>query len=164
MKKAIAILVLGLLAAAAGYGAFYFFGTGSTRELLHEERPELAWLKKEFNLSEAEFARISELHAAYLPACRERCARIAAKDAELRELLKTNTFTPAIENKLAEAAQLRAECQAAMLKHFYAVSQTMPPARGQRYLAWVQEKTFLSDHGMSQTTESASPTHDRHHQ
>jgi len=160
MKKAIAMLMLGLLAAVAGYGAFYLFGTASTRELLHEERPELAWLKKEFNLSDAEYARISELHAAYLPACRERCNRIAAKDAELRDLLKTNTFTPAIERTLGEAAQLRAECQAAMLKHFYAVSQTMPPAQGQRYLTWVQGKTFLSDHGMHQT-ESA-PAHDHH--
>jgi hypothetical protein len=164
MKKAIAMLVLGLLTGLAGYGAFYLFGTASTRQLLREQRPELAWLKKEFNLSDAEYARISELHAAYLPACRERCNRIAEKDAELRDLLKINTFTPAIEKKLTEAAQLRAECQAAMLKHFYAVSQTMPPAQGQRYLAWVQEKTFLSDHGMNQTAESASPVHDRHHQ
>ena len=88
MKKAIVMLVLGLLAAVAGYCAFYLFGTASTRQLLHKERPELAWLKKEFHLSDAEYARISELHAAYLPACRERCNRIAAKDAELRDLLK----------------------------------------------------------------------------
>jgi hypothetical protein len=162
MKKALSMLVLGLLAGVAGYGAFYFFGTASTRELLQDERPELAWLKREFNLSNAEYARITELHASYLPACRERCSRIAAKDAELRELLKTNTFTPAIEKKLAEAAELRAECQAAMLKHFYAVSQTMPQAQGRRYLNWVQEKTFLADHGMNQTAESASPAHDHH--
>src|SRR6266436_6357449 len=104
MKKAVAMLVLGLLAAGGGYSAFYFFGTASSRELLHEQSQELAWLKREFNLSDAEYARITELHAAYLPACQERCSRIAAKDAELRDLLKTNTFTPAIEEKLAEVA------------------------------------------------------------
>src|SRR4051812_33525318 len=124
MHKAINMLVLGLLAAVAGYSAFYFVGTAPSREILQEQRPELAWLKKEFSLSDAEYARVTELHAAYLPACQERCRRIAAKDAELRALLKTNAFTAAIETKLAEAAQLRAECQAAMLKHFYAVSQT----------------------------------------
>jgi len=164
MKKESIILVVGIFAAVIGYCAFYFFGTASSRELLHHETPELGWLKKQFNLTDAEFARISELHAAYLPACRERCHRIAAKDAELKDLLsRTNTLTREIEKKLAEVAQLRVECQAAMLKHFYQVSQTMPPAEGQRYLAWVQEKTFLPDHGMKQTAESSSPAYDGQH-
>jgi len=165
MRRTIVILVLGLVAAVAGYSAFYFFGTAGDRELLHGQTPELAWLKREFHLSDSEYERITELHAAYLPACRERCGRIAAKDAELKELLaKANSLSPEVEKKLAEAAQLRVECQTAMLKHFYAVSQTMPPAQGQRYLSWVQQKTFLSDHGMNRTAESASPTHDRHHE
>ena len=165
MRKAIVILVLGLVAAVAGYSAFHFFGTACNQEMLDEKAPELAWLKKQFRLTDAEYVRITELHDAYLPACRERCHRIAAKDAELKELLtKTNSFSPEIERKLAEAAQLRFECQLAMLKHFYAVSQTMPLAQGQRYLAWVQEKTFLSDHGMNRTAESSRPAHDQHHE
>jgi hypothetical protein len=165
MKRVIVILVMGLIAAAGGYSAVHFFGTACERELLHQPSPELAWLKKEFHLTDSEYARITQLHAGYLPNCRERCRRIAAKDAELTELLsQTNSFNPLIERKLAEAAQLRVECQSAMLKHFYAVSQTMPPEQGQRYLKWVQEKTSLSDHGMSRTTESASPGHDFHHE
>src|ERR1051326_2734870 len=161
MKQAIIILVLGLMAAVAGYSAFYFLGTASDRAMLQEQSPELAWLKKEFRLSDAEYARITELHAAYLPACQQRCQRIAAKNAELKELLaRNNAVTPEIEQKLAEAAQLTAECQAAMLKHFYAVSQTMPPVEGQHYLAWVQEKTFLADHGMKETAQSHNAAHD----
>jgi len=165
MKKASVILVLGLLLGAVGYCAFYFCGTASHRAMLHEPAPELAWLKKQFGLSDAEFARVSQLHAAYLPACEERCQRIATKEAELKDLLgKSKTLTPEIEKKLEETAQLRVECQAAMLKHFYQVSQTMPPAQGERYLAWVQKKTFLSDHGMNQTAGSSSPAHDGHHE
>jgi len=164
MKKAGIILILGLFAAMVGYGVFYFFGTAPNRDLLRQQTPELAWLKKQFNLTDAEYARVCELHAAYLPGCRERCHRIAAKEAELKELLtKSNTITPEIERKLKEAAELRVECQAAMLKHFYQVSQTMPAAQGQRYLAWVQEKTFLSDHGMNQAAGSSSPAHDSQH-
>src|SRR6185369_16273575 len=156
MKRAVVILVLGLFAGAAGYFGCVFFGTASGRNLFHHPTPELAWLKKEFNLSDAEYARISQLHAAYLPACQERCQRIAAKNAELKDLLaRTNTLTSEIETKLTDAARLRAECQAAMLKHFYEVSANMPPAQGRRYLAWVQEKTFLSDHGMRRTAESS---------
>src|SRR5206468_5390072 len=110
--------------------------------------PELMWLKKEFNLSEAEFTRISALHAAYRPQCAERCRRIAAKNAELKSLLnQTNALTRDVESKLSEAAALRLECQKAMLKHFIEVSQTMPPEQGKRYLAWVEERTFLPDSG-----------------
>ena len=92
---------------------------------------------------------VSELHAAYRPHCMEMCRRIVAKNDELKDLLaKSSTVTPEIESKLAEAAQLRLECQKAMLKHCMAVSQTMPPEQGKRYLAWVEEQTFMTDHGM----------------
>src|SRR5947209_14824780 len=128
MKKARVILVVGLLMGAVGYCAFYFCGTAPRRAMLRGPGPELAWLKKQFDLNDAEFARVSQLHAAYLPACEERCHRIAAKEAELKDLLgKSKTLTLEIQRKLEETAQLRVECPAAMLKHFYEVSQTMPP-------------------------------------
>ncbi len=165
MRKSIIILILGLFAAAAGYAGFYFLGTCSKRALLQEQNPELAWLRNEFNLSPPEYARICELHDAYLPGCRDRCRRIAAVEDELKQLLtRTNTLTPEIEKKLADAAQLRADCQAAMLKHFYQVSQTMPPDQGRRYLVWVQQRTFLADHGMKQAEDSAASKHDRPHE
>src|SRR5689334_3516374 len=98
MRKAIAILMLGVIVACAGFSAFYFFGAARQREILCEPSPELAWLKKEFDLSESEYARITELHAAYLPACQERCRRISEKDAELKQLLtKTNYLSPEIQ-------------------------------------------------------------------
>jgi hypothetical protein len=35
-----------------------------------------------------------------------------------------------------------------MLRHFFQVSQTMPPEQGRRYLAWVKEKAFLPNYDM----------------
>jgi len=149
MKRPALILIGGLALATAAYCAVYFTGTVRHRELLENNRPELAWLKDEFHLGDAEFKRITELHDAYLPQCKEMCRRIDAKNAELKDALaKTNTVTPGIETKLTEAAQLRAECQRSMLKHFFEVSRTMPPEQGRRYLQWVQERTFLSSSGM----------------
>ena len=49
--------------------------------------------------------------------------------------------------EVAGNSQLQAECQASMLRHFYQVSQAMPPEQGRRYLAWVQEKTILAGLG-----------------
>ena len=53
MKSAIVILIAGLVLCAATFCGFYFAGTASHRGLLHEPAPELAWLKKEFKLSDA---------------------------------------------------------------------------------------------------------------
>lgn len=149
MRRSLVIVMIGLFAALAAYCGFYFVGTASQRGLLKSESPELVWLKKEFNLSDAEFTRISQLHAAYRPHCVEMCRRIAEQDVKLRKLLEpAQNLTPPIETVLAERAKLRVECESAMLRHFFEVSRTMPPAQSQRYLAWVKEKTFLPDHGM----------------
>ncbi|MGP8201428.1 MAG: periplasmic heavy metal sensor [Limisphaerales bacterium] len=149
MKKGIFILVVGLALAAAAYGCVYFFCTSSARNLERSSQPELAWLKEEFHLSDAEFKRISELHASYLPQCAERCRQIAVQNQRVKALLAaTNQMTPEIEAAVAESARLRVECQRNMLRHFYEVSRTMPPEEGRRYLAWVQERTFLCGEGM----------------
>jgi len=157
MKKGFLILALGLALAAAAYGCVYFVCSSSARNLEHSSEPELAWLKAEFNLSDSEFKRISGLHAAYLPQCAEMCRRVEAQNQRLRVLLAaTNQMTPEIDSAVAESARLRGECQRNMLKHFYAVSRTMPPEEGRRYLAWVQERTFRSSEGMMSDKSSVA--------
>ncbi len=149
MKKGALILVLGLLAAAAAYGCIYFVCMSPVRSLQKSDKPELAWLKEEFKLSDAEFKRVSELHAAYLPQCRDMCREIDAQNVKLQTLLSSATnMTPEITAALTETARLRSECQSMMLRHFFQVSQTMPPEEGRRYLAWVKEKAFLPNYDM----------------
>ena len=122
---------------------------------------DLAWLRDEFKLSDAEMARIRPLHEGYLPKCEEMCARIAAKNRELRAVLAAATnFAPVIEQKLAEAAALRAECQGHMLRHFYEVSQAMPPEQGRRYLEEMKRATLGLHARQEQTmTNTNAPQH-----
>jgi len=95
------------------------------------------------------------LHEAYLPDCGKRCQRIDQKNAELKQLLVNATnFSPEIEEKLSEAGAVRLECEKAMLKHFIAVSQAMPPAQGKRYLAWIEEQTLLPEQSMARMAGS----------
>ena len=160
MKKSALILLLGLLVSAAAFSGFYYFGTIRCRDMMRESKPELAWLKKEFNLSDAEFVRISQLHEAYLPECRERCKRINEQNQKLQQLLAhTSAVTPEIQSLLAERAKTRAECEAEMLKHFLEVSRTMPPQQGQRYLTWVEQQTSLRGQGMEQSHGMADEPH-----
>ncbi len=141
----------GFVAAALAFLAVYHWGTAADRAILAEPTPELSWLKKEFRLSDAEYDRIVQLHLAYEPECGKMCARIAAANAELKELLsRTNVITGEIRGKLEETSRLRAECQGKMLGHFYNVSQAMPPEQGKRYLAWVQERTLVSSAAMEE--------------
>ena len=148
MRRGILILVLGVVGAAIACRCFYLMGTATPRALMRSAQPELAWLKHEFNLGDAEFTRITSLHDDYQPHCAEMCRRIDEQGARLKTLLTTtNAMTPEIEAALAESTKLRADCQRDMLQHFFAVSQTMPPAQGRRYLEWISERTFIRAHG-----------------
>jgi hypothetical protein len=147
MKRSWLVLFGGLAVALLAYGSAYFISSAPCRSFEQSKTPELAWLQQEFHLSDAERARILMLHESYLADCAERCRRIDAKNAELKQLLaNTNTVTPQIETAIGDAARLRTECQKAMLRHFYEVSQTMPPEQGRRYLSWVIARTLGPTH------------------
>ncbi len=164
MKKGALILLSGLLVCTAAFSGFYYVGTARSRALLNQPQPELAWLKAEFNLSDAEFARISTLHEAYLPECARRCARIAEENRQIEQLLAHDpSVTPELRKLLDERAATRAECEAEMLNHFVAVSRTMPPDQGRRYLEWAEQHTVLSGQAMEQSHGPADSIPMPHH-
>lgn len=149
MKKGVLILVLGLVAAAAAYGCIYFVCMSPVRSLQQSDKPELAWLKEEFKLSDAEFKRVAELHAAYLPQCRDMCREIDTHNVKLQAFLSYATnMTLEITAALTVSSRLRSECQTMMLRHFFQVSQAMPPEQGRRYLDWVKERAFAPNFDM----------------
>ena len=146
MRRSLFILMTGFLLAVAAYAGLYFVVTARYHSMETSPEPELAWLKREYHLSDKDFDRICQMHDAYMSGCAERCRLIDEKNSELRKFLaETNAVTPQVEQTLAEAASLRAECQKKMLNHFFEVSRMMPPEQGRRYLAWVQDKTILAD-------------------
>jgi hypothetical protein len=119
----------------------------SMRELEQTCGPELAWIKTEFELDDATFARVRLLHEAYKPVCEEYCRQIDAQHRKLAQLLSTSEgVTPEITHVVTEANTLRARCQEKMLQHFFEVSHAMPPEEGRRYLAWMREQTLTPSH------------------
>ncbi|MBC8095505.1 MAG: periplasmic heavy metal sensor [Akkermansiaceae bacterium] len=159
MKRTALILLGGLLLALAVYAGVFMTSTSRARSLAKSEAPALAWMREEYGLDDNQFDRLCELHDAYRPRCMEMCRRIDEKNTRLQELLAaTNVVTPEIKAVLADAARIRAECQASMLEHFYAVAQTMPPEQGRKYLAWIKAETLKP-----QTMMSHSPSAPSHH-
>jgi hypothetical protein len=147
------VIVLGTLALGMVlFGGSYAVSRHVGERCLTQPGNDLAWLRQEFHLNDAEMARIQKLHEGYLPQCAEMCQKIAAKQMEVGAALNGATnVTPVARQKLAELAALRAQCQAQMLRHFIEVSQTMPPEQGRRYLAEMQRITL----GLHEQTEQS---------
>jgi hypothetical protein len=161
MNRSLVILLGTLVLGAALFGGSYFAGQRACR--MTRPADDLAWLRAEFHLNATEMARIQKLHEGYLPKCAEMCAQIAAKKAELETALTgTTNVNPAAQEKLAEVAALRAECQSQMLQHFIEVSRTMPPEEGRRYLAEMQRLT-LGFHEQTEQSMSGAAGHEHHH-
>jgi hypothetical protein len=161
MNRSLIILLGALVLGVALFGGSYFAGQRACRMMSPVD--DLSWLRTEFHLSGSELARIQKLHEGYLPKCAEMCAKIAAKKAELEAALNATTnLSPVAQQKLAEVAALRAQCQAQMLQHFIEVSRTMPPELGGRYLAEMQRLT-LGFHEQTESSMSGVAGHEHHH-
>jgi hypothetical protein len=163
MNRPLVILLGALALGAAIFTGSYFVAQRASVMCCAKPADDLSWLRTEFHLGDAEMARIRELHEGYLPKCAEMCRKIAAKKTELESVLGSGTnLTAEAQTKLNEIAALRAQCQAQMLQHFATVSQAMPPERGRRYLAEMQQLTLGTNELMEQSM-SGDTGHEHHH-
>jgi hypothetical protein len=159
-KRSLITVVLALAACAGLFVSSYLIAQRMCAKHLNNSADDLAWLRQEFRLSDAEMTRVRALHAGYLPKCAEMCQKIAAKKRELETALAGATnLTATAEQKLSELGALRAQCQTEMLRHFAEVSQAMPPEQGRRYLAEMQRHT-LGFHEQIEQSMSKSADHE----
>ncbi len=157
------IIVLGALAlGVAVFAGSYFVSQRACVMSMTNPADDLSWLHDEFHLNDAEMAHIRQLHEDYKPQCAEMCVRIAAKKQELAKALANGTnVTADAQKKLTELGELRAQCQAQMLRHFIVTSQAMPPEEGRRYLAQMQRLT-LGFHEEIEKSMSPASGHEHH--
>lgn len=163
MRRPLLVLLAAVAIASALFTACYFAAARLRAPAPDAAADELDWLRTEFRLSADELARVRAVHNGYQPECAAMCVRIGEKNRELDTLLAASTnVTPAVEQKLAEVAALRAECQAQMLRHFHQVSALLPPEQGRRYLAEMRRLTLgLGEHAAMPMPGSNSPRHDQ---
>ncbi len=163
MKRPLFILLGTLIAGAAIFGGAYFTSQYTCRLCRAQPADDLAWLRLEFHLSDAEMARIRTLHEGYLPKCAETCAAIAAQKREYESAFGSGPpATAAAREKLKEIAALRAQCRAQMLQYFATVSQAMPPEQGRRYLAEMEQLTSGTQEQMEQSMSGHARHESRH--
>lgn len=157
MKRLLAIATIGVALAGLAYSSVYYFGTAKQRGIQNQDNPELAWLKTEFGLTAEEYARIQELHYAYLPKCEEMCALVSEKNELLKQLMGDAGAAEERAKVLKEAVSIRASCQEMMLNHFHTVSMEMRPEARERYLDWVLTKTVTLSHERLEETLRQHP-------
>lgn len=162
-RRSLIIVVLALAACAVLFTGSYLIAQRLCAKHLNNAADDLAWLRQEFRLGDAEMIRVRELHEGYMPKCAEMCKEIAAKKHELETALAgaTNVTTTA-EQKLSELGALRAQCQTQMLRHFVEVSQAMPPEQGRRYLTEMQRHTLGFHEQIEQSMAQPKSTHHEH--
>jgi len=164
MRRPLFIFLLLLAASVLLCATAYRVAGNCYARHLAGDTDDLAWLRLEFRLSDAELQRVRQLHDGYLPTCQEFCRRIAAEKRDLHQLLDAGTQTgPQVEEKLKNVAVLRAQCQAAMLAHFAEVSRIMPAEQGRRYLAEMHRLTLGSHEKVEERMSSDAHGPHGHH-
>lgn len=164
MRRSLLIVIAIALASVSIFLFAYHASRHICKRYIAQNIDDLTWLQLEFRLSATELARIRQLHEGYLPKCRYYCAQIAAKQRELETLTVAGTNAiAAVEQKLAEIAALRAQCQAEMLRHFTEVSRAMPPEQGRRYLAEMQRLTLGQHEQTERSMSQGTTTSHGHH-
>lgn len=136
MKRPLFMFAFALLA-----GVLAFFGMRNHQmaerngALLVDQLPELAWLKKDLQLSDSEFAKVKELHLSYRPKCLEMCSRITQAREKLRDSSQAERrMSPELESAVREYAKVQADCQQAMLRHLYQTAAFLSPKKAERFL------------------------------
>ena len=139
---------LALIAAVAAVTcalAFRFSGDAAVKAAV-AKRDALEWLRSDFQLTEAQFAKIKALHASYSVVCEEHCAAIQ-QAIQARNRLKAGApDANALVAADRKVEDLRVVCETAIAAHVRRCAAEMSPEAGQRYLALVLPKIADFDH------------------
>ncbi len=133
--------MLAFASALGGYWTYYRCATAPARAMLTEQGGEMQWLRHEYHLSDAQFARVEQVHREYTPKCDLMCGNIMKANARLDQLISANkSVTPEVSAAMKECLAVQNECREAMLGHVYAVGSEMSPADGARYLEMMKAR------------------------
>ena len=144
MKRGLWIILAAALAAIAGFVITQRSCCDAvmTHTAPHDgssRLPELEWLRHEFKLTDAQFAKVAELHLAYRPTCEDLCAKVMTSQEKVKKLVERGAqVSPELKAALQEHAALHAECQTALLTHLYQTAACLSPEQARSYLDAMQ--------------------------
>lgn len=138
MKLGWLILVGAVILSVAGYLSSRLVGARpcAACDVASLKTPDaLAWIRRDFALSDDEYAKVCALHDAYLPHCDSMCQRMEAASNRLSNALQASpSMTGEAQDALREYETARAECQRASLQHVLDTAAVMKPEAGRAFM------------------------------
>jgi hypothetical protein len=124
------LMLTGLLA-----GGAFLLSRESVRKTQSPREMGLRWLREEYHLDEATFARIEALHRNYFAQFGRMCRELDETDRPL--LARPRTFSVnsgTVASQLSQEQALCSRCEQAALTHLKQVAELMPPEQAERFL------------------------------
>jgi hypothetical protein len=139
MRRGALVLVAGLALGAAAQEVYFRANRLPDPGTLDGQ---LAWMKAELNLSDAQFARIRELHEASSPKLRALASEVAQMQAEFAAFEKARQSRDQVDfvefARFVETRRLvNRECQDSARRLVRATAEQMTPAQREQYLGIV---------------------------
>lgn len=141
MKRSLLTLFLGLVAGVATHLAYFRYNDPIATDTLEGQ---LAWMKDELRLTDAQFARIKELHQASHPRLVEMANQVASMQAEFAEFEKTRRDSDRVDFlQFARFVESRRDLNRACLDStrqlVLASAEVMTPAQREQYIKLVSK-------------------------
>lgn len=143
----------GLLTAAAvlstsmAIGVLSYCYTSAPLVQAEQSGDTLAWLRREFKLSEEQYRKVAQLHEDYGKICSEHCLAIQEATTAWETAQHAHPLDP---EKVKAAESHRQEmvriCEHSMEAHLREVAACMPEKEGARYLTLVLSRIGNYDH------------------
>lgn len=166
--KPLTLLLLAAIAGISGYAAYSAAGLWFTQPDANmvatgdSVRPELEWLRQEFQVPPAQFVEVTRLDQEYAPRCAELCDRVRDSHAQLATLAASPATTDAaLQAAVEECSQVEADCRNNMLQHLAKVGQQLAPAQRERFLAMMSER-LLRSRPLAEMTGTPPAEHAHH--
>ena len=146
MKQIGIVLIAALVSALCGFYLVQRRHAAGIEALSGTRGDDLAWIRTEFGLNDAQFTAVKTLHADYSGVCAKHCADIAAAQQRLQALVAANGSAAELETARREIAALEDVCNTATRAHIHRVAAAMPTGQGERYIALVEPHLAHSPH------------------
>jgi hypothetical protein len=139
MKRTLLMLTLGLAVGLGTHFAYYRLHLPPATDTLVGQ---LAWMRTELQLTDAQFARIKEVHQASGPRLRAIAGQLAGLQAEFQDFERTRRTSDRVDFvEFARYVELRRHVRRASQDStralVLAASEVMTPAQRQRYIELV---------------------------
>jgi hypothetical protein len=146
MKRTLVSLVLGLAVGLTTHFVYFRVNEPAPTNTLDGQ---LAWMKTELQLTDAQYARIKELHQASSPRLRAMAAQVAALQAEFTEFEQVRRTSDKVDflefaRFVEQRRHVSRECLDSTRQLVLASAQVMNAQQRQRYIQIVSEAEPLT--------------------